>query len=55
MSEMGTKVATEIWGVSQKRVQDYCRKSNDPRISQDKKGSPYHIPRDYPNPFIKKK
>lgn len=53
MAEMGTKKAAELWGVSQKRVQDYCRKTNDPRISQDKKGSPYHIPEDYPNPFKK--
>ena len=22
-------------------------------VTQDKKGSPYHIPRDYPNPFLK--
>ena len=53
MAEMGTKKAAELWGVSQKRVQDYCWKTNDPRISQDKRGSPYHIPEDYPNPFKK--
>lgn len=51
MSEMGTKVAAELWGVTQRRVQDFCRNTNDPRITQDKKGSPYHIPVNYPNPF----
>ena len=47
MSEMGTKVAAELWGVTQRRVQDFCRNTNDPRITQDKKGSPYHIPVNY--------
>lgn len=54
MSEMGTKAAAELWGVTQRRVQDFCRNTNDPRITQDKKGSPYHIPVNYPNPFKKK-
>lgn len=53
MADMGTKEASELWGVSQKRVQDWCRKTSDERITQDKKGSPYHIPKDYPNPFTK--
>lgn len=53
MADMGTKEAAELWGVSQKRVQEFCRKTaaTDERITQDKKGSPYHIPKDYPNPF----
>lgn len=54
MADMGTKEAAELWEVSQKRVQEYCRKTQDPRITQDRKGSPYHIPRDYPNPFKNK-
>lgn len=55
MADMGTKEASKLWGVSQEKVQRYCRKNihTDSRISQDKKGSPYHIPKDYPNPFIK--
>ena len=32
MSEMGTKVAAELWGVTQRRVQDFCRNTNDPRV-----------------------
>lgn len=35
----------------QRRVQEYCKNTQDPRITQDRKGSPYHIPKDYPNPF----
>lgn len=51
MADMGTKEASERWGVSQRKVQEWCRNTNDRRITQDKKGSPYHIPVDYPNPF----
>lgn len=53
MADMGTKEAAELWGVPQKKVQDFCYKmiATDKRITQDKKGSPYHIPKDYPNPF----
>ena len=53
MSDMGTRLASELWGVSQERVQAWCRRTDDKRITQDKKGSPYHIPKDYPNPFTK--
>ena len=57
MADMGTNEASKLWGVSQKRVQNFCRKviATDGRITQDKKGSTYHIPRDYPNPFTQKK
>ena len=51
MADMGTKEAAELWGVSQRKVQNFCRETNDPRITQDKPKSPYHIPKDYPNPF----
>lgn len=51
MADMGTKDAAIKWGVTQRKVQDYCRNCNDNRITQDKKGSPYHIPKNYPNPF----
>lgn len=55
MADMGTREASELWGVSQRKVQDYCRKviKTDSRITQDKKRSTYHIPKDYPNPFKK--
>lgn len=52
MADMGTKEAAELWGVTQKKVQDWCRKCKDSRITQDKKGSPWHIPKDFPNPFL---
>lgn len=51
MADMGTREAAELWGVSQDKVQKWCRKTKDERVTQDKKGSPYHIPKDYPNPF----
>lgn len=55
MADMGTKEASELWGVTQKRVRDFCysyiRKHKDGRITQDKKGSAYHIPKDFQNPF----
>ena len=56
MADMGTKEAAEKWDVSQARVRAWCVKMIriDPKITQDKKGSPYHIPADYPNPFEKK-
>ena len=59
MADMGTREAAEKWGVSQKRVRDfcyrYCRRPNDGQITQDKEGSAYHIPKDFPNPFDEKK
>ena len=55
MADMGTREASELWGVSQKRVRDFCyrhvRNNNSGLITQDKKGSAYHIPKDFPNPF----
>ena len=57
LADMGTREAAEMWGVSQDRVRNYCyrycRGKNDGLITQDKKGSAYHIPKDFPNPFIK--
>ena len=52
MADMGTKEVAELWGVTQKKVQEWCRKCKDPRVTQDKKGSPWHIPKDFPNPFF---
>lgn len=56
MADMGTREAAEKWGVSQARVRSWCVRmiGKDKRITQDKKGSAYHIPKDYPNPFSKK-
>lgn len=51
MADMGTREASEQWGVPQWKVRKWCNEVNDSRITQDKKGSPWHIPKDYPNPF----
>lgn len=53
MADMGTKDAAELWGVSPRKVRDWCKKCNDPRITQDRPYCPWHIPKDYPNPFKK--
>ena len=50
---MGTKEASELWGVPQYKVQKWCRETDNPKVTQDKKGSPWHIPKDTPNPFKK--
>lgn len=55
MADMGTREASELWGVTQKVVEKWCRETNDPRITQDKPRCPWHIPKDYPNPFAKGK
>lgn len=46
MADMGTKEAAEKWGVSQKSVAKWCREGKIPGATQDKKGSPWHIPPD---------
>ena len=46
MADMGTKEAAEKWGVSQKTVERWCRDGKIyPQPTQDKKGSPWHIPK----------
>ena len=55
MADMGTKEAAKLWGVEQWKVQKWCRECRDKRITQDKPRSPWHIPKDYPNPFLKVK
>lgn len=46
MADMGTKEAAEKWGVPQSRVQRWCREGRIPNATQDKIGSPWHIPKD---------
>lgn len=46
MADMGTKEASEKWGVPQKTVEKWCREGKiTPQPTQDKKGSPWHIPK----------
>lgn len=43
---MGTKEASEKWGYPQATISNWCRKGLIKDASQDKKGSPWHIPKD---------
>ena len=53
MADMGTKEASEKWGVSQQTVQNWCRTGRILGATQDKKGSPWHIPKDSQKPTRK--
>jgi predicted site-specific integrase-resolvase len=55
MADMGTKEAAEKWGVSQTQVQKWCREGKIPCATQDRKGSPWHIPKDSQPPTRKNK
>lgn len=46
MADMGTKEAAEKWGYSQVTIQKWCREGKIDNVTQDKKGTPYHIPKD---------
>lgn len=53
---MGTFEASEKWGISQPTISKWCRENKIPGAEQDKKGSPWHIPKDAVCPkLIKKK
>ncbi len=52
--DMGTKEAAEKWNVSQQTVQKWCREKKIPGVTQDKPGSPWHIPKDAQKPQTKK-
>ena len=53
MADMGTKEVSEKWGVSQALVQKWCREGKIPNATQDKKGTPWHIPKDTMPPSMK--
>ena len=55
MSDMGTKQAAEMWGVSQDTVRRWCTEGKVPGATQDKKRSPWHIPSDAECPKNKTK
>lgn len=46
MEFMGTKEASEKWGVTQNTVSRWCRDKKIPKVEQDAKGSPWRIPVD---------
>ena len=53
---MGTREASEKWGYPQSTISEWCRKGLIPNVNQDKKGSPWHIPKNAqcPKPIKKK-
>ncbi len=55
MADMGTRQASEKWGVPQSTVASWCRKKLIDGVTQDKKGSPYHIPENAEPPIAYKK
>ncbi len=54
MADMGTKEASEKWGVPQYMVSKWCREGLIPNATQDKKGSAWHIPKTAECPKKKK-
>lgn len=48
--DIGTKEMAERWGVSIKTVSQWCRDGKIPGATQDKKGSPWHIPNNAKDP-----
>ena len=50
MADMGTKEAAKKWGVSQQTVAKWCREDRIKGATQDKPGSPWHIPKDAKKP-----
>ena len=54
---MGTKEASERWGVSQSLISKCCRQDLIPGATHDAKGSLWHIPKDAkcPKPSRKKR
>lgn len=43
---MGTLEASQKWDVPQSTISKWCRDGKIPGAEQDKKGSPWHIPKD---------
>jgi len=47
---MGTKQASEKWGLKQSYISELCRKGKIRGVQQDVPRSPWRIPVDTPNP-----
>lgn len=43
---MGTREASEKWGVPQSTISKWCREGRIPGAEQFKKGTPWQIPKD---------
>lgn len=46
MADMGTNEASKLWGYSQDTIRKWCQNGKIAGATQDKKGSPWHIPKD---------
>lgn len=53
---MGTREASDKWGYSQATISSWCRDGMIKDASQDKKGGPWHIPKEAecPRPIKRK-
>lgn len=51
---MGTKEASEKWGLSQAYITKLCRENKISEAEQDAPGSPWRIPKDTKNPSKRK-
>ena len=51
MEFMGTKEASERWGMSQANIAKLCREGKISGAEHDKKGSPWRIPINTPKPM----
>ncbi len=56
MADMGTKEASNKWGYTQETIRKWCAANMIDGATQDKKGSPWHIPQNAkcPRPIKKK-
>lgn len=45
MADMGTKEASEKWGYTPETIRKWCALGLIEGVTQDKKGSPWHIPK----------
>ena len=50
MADIGTKEAAKRAGVTQETVRRWCKAGLIPGATQDKEGSPWHIPQDFTPP-----
>lgn len=50
---MGTKEASDLWGIPQATITRYCREGKIKGAEQFKKGSPWQIPRNAECPDTK--
>lgn len=45
MADMGTNEASKLWGYTPETIRKWCQTGKIDGATQDKKGSPWHIPK----------